>query len=657
MSFFDLVLIASLLGFAVLWWLKSVPNRTRILYGLALLAIILGIYGVMIYRWQAGIGGGVGAIFLLATFWDSRRSEEKRAKRPFITGPIFALLAVAGFIPLHWFPLHDLPAPSGEFAVGVRDFELVDESRKGVNGVGENDPRRLLVRVWYPAGNVSGMEVRPYYNEAETDTAARALGDQIGAGFLGQSQSLIDTNSYENAPLLDGAEQLPTIIYSHGYGAHLAQNTALMEELASNGYVIYSVHHTGDAGAIYTPSGELLELDPAIIEMRETMQDPDSEETQKITEQFIAMLAGESYDDRLAGVNKYRDDSVAAGERTFVISPEVWTSDRIFVHDQLEAGAVPENVAEIVAASRFDRTGQIGMSYGGSTTGRVCQIDLRCAAGINLDGGDFHYDPFNANMRVPFMMMYSDSGLMMRMLGASEEEIERANEINDYSYERHELAGLSEDIHRVIFLNSAHGTYSDMKWHIRSPLLSTFLGDVDPSDALSVQNDFVRGFFDRYLKGEDSGFPSAQFAQYEGVTKPSNVDPLREWWVNANPEDRTQSLLIETEAGNLHLAFYGKNLPDAVALEGVQLTELAATGSGKATERPLKIVGLERGLVVRRAGSNSRAFSIELAPRSEAQLAEDGYEVVGRVVSGLTVLEAASSAQSDVAISRALPIN
>ncbi len=655
MSFLDFVLVASLVGFAVLWWLKSVSNRTSILYGLALLAIILGIYGVMTYRWQAGIGGGVGAIFLLAAFWDSRRSEEKRAKPPFITGPILALLAVAGFIPLHWFPLHDLPAPSGEYAVGVRDFELVDENRKGVNGVGENDPRRLLVRVWYPAGDVSGLEVRPYYNDAEMETSARAIGDQIGAGFLGQSQGLIDTNSYENAPLLEGAEALPTIFYSHGYGAHLAQNTALMEELASHGYVVYSVHHSGDAGAIYTPSGELLELDPGLIAMRETTQEPDSEEMERLSEQFITILAGESYDDRLAGVNKYREDGTASGERTFVISPEIWTADRIFVHDQLEAGTVPDDVAEIVAASRLDRTGQMGMSFGGSTTGRVCQIDLRCAAGINLDGGDFHYDPFNTNMRAPFMMMYSDASLMLGMLGASEEEIARANEINDYSYERHELAGLSEDIHRVIFLNSAHGTYSDMKWHIRSPLLSAFLGDVDPSDALNVQNDFVRGFFDRYLKGEDSGFPSAQFAQYEGVTKPSNVVPLREWWVNANPEDRTQSLLVESEAGNLHLAFYGENLPDAGALEGTQLAELAAAGSVEATERPITTAGLERGLIVRRAGSNSDAFSIVLAPRSEEQLVAEGYEVVGRVVSGLTVLEAASSAQPDVAILRAMP--
>ena len=46
---------------------------------------------------------------------------------------------------------------------------------------------------------------------------------------------------------------------------------------------------------------------------------------------------------------------------------------------------------------------------------------------------------------------------------------------------------------------------------------------------------FIRGFFDKHLRGIDNGFPASQLAAYEGkvVTVP-NTD-LPAWW-NAKPE-------------------------------------------------------------------------------------------------------------------------
>ncbi len=63
----------------------------------------------------------------------------------------------------------------------------------------------------------------------------------------------------------------------------------------------------------------------------------------------------------------------------------IWLADRLFVHDRLQAGEVPPNVADLVAASDFSHVGEMGMSFGGSTTGAVCMVDKRCAAAVNLD--------------------------------------------------------------------------------------------------------------------------------------------------------------------------------------------------------------------------------------------------------------------------------
>ena len=48
---------------------------------------------------------------------------------------------------IHEFPINPLPKPSGEYAVGVRTFEVADASRRGVFAAKPDEPRRLLVKV------------------------------------------------------------------------------------------------------------------------------------------------------------------------------------------------------------------------------------------------------------------------------------------------------------------------------------------------------------------------------------------------------------------------------------------------------------------------------------------------------------------------------
>jgi hypothetical protein len=48
---------------------------------------------------------------------------------------------------------------------------------------------------------------------------------------------------------------------------------------------------------------------------------------------------------------------------------------------------------------------------------------------------------------------------------------------------------------------------------------------------IGAQNDFVRGFFDRYLKGRANGFPHAELAAYRAwVTPVGGGEAVRAWW-------------------------------------------------------------------------------------------------------------------------------
>jgi len=551
----DFVLISALIVFLFAWWKRGLESRTTILTATAFIAFFSGVAGVLDYRWQAAAGVAVAGIFLLALLVNRLRGVKPRTGTPWLSGPLFTLMAAVAFVVIYLFPVPDLPTPGGPHAVGVRDFELADSSRKGVFAASDNEPRRLLVRVWYPGGDVSGLKPRPYFTDAEVTTTATGLGQLIGAPFLFQYVKHSTSNSYPDAPLIETTADLPVLVYSHGYTSFAGQNTVLMEELASHGYVIYSVQHSYDASPTVFPNGDVIGMDPALL--------AESGKQPEISEAMKKAFAGVTLDDRYEGTVQNQQDAIDKGDRIATQSAEVWLQDRIFVLNQLQQGAVPDTVSEIVTAGDYLRTGQMGMSFGGSTTGGFCMQDARCAAAINLDGGDYHGTPFGANIPVPFMMFYSDFSNMSAFFGGDENTPPRG--FNDFSYERPETTGLRDDVYRLMVKNVQHLGVSDFTLFTRNPVRGMLFGSIDSDAMLRIQNDFVRGFFDKHLLGKEGEFPAAQFRQHARWVDPDHTDDVRDWWLVKHPEDATERVLLETDLGEIEIALYPARAPLSVA--------------------------------------------------------------------------------------------
>lgn len=549
----DILLIGALAILLVAWWWRALSSRSSILIAAAIFAVGIGLIGVMNDRWQAGVGAVVGVVFLLTLLINKLRNAKRRTGVPYISGTLFSLLALFAFLMIYWFPIRNLPAPTGEHAVGVRDFELVDSDRKGVLMAGPEDPRRLLVRVWYPAGDVDGFKRRNYYSKLEKDTSAEWLGGGVGLPWLLKYMVHAKTNSYDNAPLLAGADNLPTVIFSHGYMGIAGQNTVLMEELASHGYAVYSVQHTYESGATVFPDGSVAETDPNLI--KDVLAGMSGDD---ITASTTEAFAGETFEKRLAGQISMREIATASGSRLVTKSGPMWVADRIFVHDALERGDAPDVVADIAAASNFQNTGQMGMSFGGSTTGAVCLVDRRCAAMVNLDGGDYH-TPVNVNMPAPFLVLSSDFQTMVA--GMVGDENVDAHGPNNFFYERPETTNLREDVYRLKVNGSAHLGVTDLTWFMRRPLRNSLFGTVDDTAMLAIQNDFVRGFFDKHLKGVTNDFPNAEYTKHDKWVEPVETATLRKWWLSDHPEDETVQVILETSLGDIEIALYPKRAP------------------------------------------------------------------------------------------------
>jgi predicted dienelactone hydrolase/cyclophilin family peptidyl-prolyl cis-trans isomerase len=547
----DIIIMAALLLCLLLWWRRGNPQRGRWLLLTSLVILAVAAWSVLDHRWQAAVAL-VPILFVLGGMALGRKWPRKGT--PWISGPVLlALVALVG-LGFYFFPTSRLPAPSGEYSVGVRDFELQDTSRPGVMAAGAKEPRRLLVRVWYPASDTDDLQPRPYFSDAEVDTTATAIGRFLNAPFAFKYLKHVKTNSFEGAPLAEGLADIPVVIYSHGYTSFAGQNTALMEELASHGYTVYSIQHTFDSAPTVFPNGDVLYSDPKLME--EMMANVEPSEAMK------RGFVGSTFAERRQGQMDAHDEAMAADQRIAARSARIWTQDRIFVHDRLQAGEVPETVKDIVSAGDFDHTGQMGMSFGGSTTGEVCMVDKRCAAGVNLDGGDFHFTPFGRNEPVPFLMFYSDYQKIAEML--SDDPAVKGSGFNDFSYERPETAGLRNDVVRLKVNEVSHLGVSDFTLFMRTPLRNPLFGSIDSREMIQIQNDFVLGFFDTYLRQIPSGFPQAQFDRHKAWVEQENLQPLRQDWLESHPEDETVQVIFETPEGDIEVALYPRRAPVAV---------------------------------------------------------------------------------------------
>lgn len=526
----DILMLAALAVFVVAWWVRRTPARAVVLPGSAGVALLAGVADFLDDRWQAAAGIGVAGVLLLVLLVNRLRRAERKNGVPFVSGTLFALMALVAFTAIWMFPVFQLPKPSGEYAVGVRTFELADASRPGLFNAKPGEPRRLMVRVWYPAGDTSGLHQRPYFTQRESETTARTLGELVGFPQFFAYVKHVRTNSWEDAPLLSGARDLPVVLYSHGYTSFMGQNTALMEDLASHGYVVFSVQHTSDSSATLFLNGDVIPFDPGINEAARNTPDEGANRPQ------VRSLGGLTLDERISGHLDYREQAAARNDRTVVASARAWVLDRLFLHDQLQKGALPAPIAQIAAASNLSRVGEMGMSFGGATTGTICMIDPRCAAGINLDGGDFQFTAFNEDMPTPFMMFHSDATNFYR--GVEREPPPNPRGFNEFSYERIATAGTRPDIYRVQLKGAQHLGLSDFSWFIRTPVRDPLLGSTPADVMLGAQNAFVRGFFDKHLRGQAVDFPKSEMAAYSDWVLPISNSDLPAWWASKSEAEQ-----------------------------------------------------------------------------------------------------------------------
>jgi predicted dienelactone hydrolase len=256
--------------------------------------------------------------------------------------------------------------------VGSRWLAVVDSTRVE-DFVGDTVVKRaLLLRIWYPA-DTAARAVTPMLTPAQAQVVAKAM--NLPA-FAFRHLALTPTHTYADVALSTKEPSWPVILFSHGFGiGYESQNTVQMEELASHGYVVVSIAHPYEAGAVAFPGGPVIRMAPA------PFNDPAT--GQKLLP-FIATLDTTSDTTTLSRTTREMR-AIMQLDRAM----DRWMNDTRFVADLLAQWDSTAPLPGFAGRLRTDRLGIVGMSFGGATAASFCAVDSRCAAGINLDGLTF----------------------------------------------------------------------------------------------------------------------------------------------------------------------------------------------------------------------------------------------------------------------------
>lgn len=354
-----------------------------------------------------------------------------------------------------------LPKPSGKYLTGVTYIALTDSSRKELFDDNLSGFRELTIKAWYPADKKTENE--RYLENPEILIT--------NFGFTDIYRTL-KTNSSREVPVSSAKPAYPVLVYSHGWGEHFSQNTILMEELASHGYIVFSIAHHYECKFSFYPDGQFITLEMNSNRFKKFME----EQSNPAALDIFRKMAVASNDDERADIFIETNNIMPVLMKE---SPSYWAGDITFFINELEK----INISDAIFKGKLDlnRIGVLGMSMGGIATNEVCISDDRVKAGVNIDGA-IYGSAVNEKIKTPHLFLNSQ-----RYLG----------------YGNLFTSRVVNDSYSVTVRNSDHYNFTDYSLFPIQNLSQ--IGTIDPEIPIRIMNNLTLLFFDKYLKKSGNG--------------------------------------------------------------------------------------------------------------------------------------------------------
>ena len=388
------------------WFIQYIlPARLRTRYRLINTGLCLVIFFVHLAagypRWQ------LAALYLTQLFLlvrtitglvkSSRLSvKTDRTPLPVSLGFISFLLMIGLTLYTNWaVPLTRIPPPTGPYTTGTTRFILTDPARREtLTPADQTGSRRIVVQAWYPAGDITNQPLAPYIPGQLSSFARAAAALMQTPVFVYSHLAYLSTHSRLDAPVQPG--YWPVVIFSPGYGATEYLYTAILEELASYGYILFSLNHPYDSLCTWFGAEDEAVMQPPGLRQGEC----------SALRGFRRLMREEASLD----IRMRRMQAIQACTAAF---PTAALAVRL-ADIRCLAGLLPQPTA--AGMDLFDghldlhRLAVCGHSLGGVAATRVCLEPGPFKAGVNLDGFVFTMD-WDSRLQVPFYFIYTTANL------------------------------------------------------------------------------------------------------------------------------------------------------------------------------------------------------------------------------------------------------
>ena len=459
MQIFEIVLIIIVMVY--IFFNQLINKRLNKQYVISLLLLILTIHLVLNGpRWQMIPGYTLWFIAFIAAIFQSDRKLSILLRIFKVTG-VFILFTMSIVLP-SVLPVFDLPEATGPYSVGTKDLFLELEREEPITS-DTNDKRSLMIKVWYPSIEKGG-EMDLYADHGGRNGFAQKYG--LMPSMLNYLDK-VETNVFRNIEVAD--ETFPVLIFSHGYNSKANGYYALLSELTSHGYIVFSINHTYESTGSTFPDGTIRYFDYQYANQIQT-------DTWKIMEPVVEAFKSDlSFEER--------HPIVRNGLTTYFVRDMVerWALDIVDVVNNLN-----DWNQEGFFKGRLDvsRVGAFGHSRGGGPAGESMLMDDRIKAAVNIDGVQWG-QMVDTVFQNPFLFLSADWP-------------EEHEDLNGHAYVNKSTSVFYEGT----ILQSAHSNFMDIPYMIPLKELSQ-AGNIDPYLAGEISGKLVTSFFDRHLKNKD----------------------------------------------------------------------------------------------------------------------------------------------------------
>jgi predicted dienelactone hydrolase len=492
-----LLFIANLVAFVVL----VVPRLRANRWARTSAAAALPIAGMQVlgegYRWQMipayALSGLLFLVWLRQTFLPAATASGSGLGKRLAAGLAIGLgalgLAVSIVLPI-LLPVFRFPPPTGPYAIGTLTYDWMDAGRPEVFTADPDDRRELMVQIWYPTVEAPSSPRAPYIQDADAVTSAFARLFHVPELFLGNLK-YVTTNAIPAAPVAapraDDEPGYPVLIYLEGLGTFRQENTFLVEELVSHGYVVAALDQPYTAAAVVYPDGR---------------------EAEGLPTQQTKPLASQNFNPA--------ETAPTLNGRTFQEgSVPHLAQDVRFALDQLAALNQADPNGILTGRLDLQRVGTFGWSQGGLVGSEACRLETRLRACLFLDA-PMTTDVVRSGLQQPAMWITRAADAMRlerrKVGGWPEAEIHAELSGNRAVYE-----SLPGDGYFVQVPGMFHVNYSDIpSW---SPLWRWLglAGPIDAQRAHNIINAYSLAFFDHALKGRPAALLDDTAAQFPHV--------------------------------------------------------------------------------------------------------------------------------------------